>query len=143
MSYVISIRRAASRPPFSREELERVAQSQPGLALEEGAIVWSSSSGRRVELFIGERELRADGVPGGVAEQALAVFAFVAQALNAQLVGEEGEVLAGTPIELAAPAPWWQVAGGALIVVLALPFTLLLVLVRLPWLLWKIGRGVK
>jgi len=143
VSDVISIRRSENQPAFTRDELERLTQSHEGLVLENGALVWTGPKRRRIELFIGERELRADRVPLGAGEQALAAFASMARALNAQLVDEAGEALVGDSPQMEGPAPRWQLALGGVLTVLAIPFTLLLALVTLPWVLWKVGRKGK
>ena len=143
MSYVVSIRRADSQPPYAREELERIAHTQTGVQLERGVLAWSNGNGEHVELFIGKRELRADHIPSGLREQALEALQGIARELNARLVGEEGEDITFDAMLADAPAPGRNAVLGAVLAAIALPLMLVLALVRLPWVVWRIGRRLK
>ncbi|HRE12689.1 MAG TPA: hypothetical protein PLD37_00675 [Usitatibacteraceae bacterium] len=143
MSYVLSIRRAEIAEPFSSSELEHAVAVHPGLVLEGQRLSWSSpKSQAKLTLNVSPRELWTDGLtPQNSAEQTR-FLADLARTLDAQLVGEEGEVLFPEPEESALGSAAKSAAGGVL-TVLALPFVLVFALVRLPWVLWKLRDRLK
>lgn len=143
MSYVLSIRRAENKPPFTREELERLARAHQSLVLDQGILSWSDGKGGNIEFFVDERELRADRISAEVSKQALSLFRTIAMELDAHVIGEEGEELAADETPLRSRGSTWFVLLGGLVVVVATPFVLLLALLRMPWVLWKARKVLR
>lgn len=143
MSYVVSIRRTESQPPFGSEELERVAQAHESLSVGRSVLTWSNAEGVSVELFVAPRELRADRIPSAVIDEVLGVLRAIARELDARVVGEEGEDLTHGELTPSPPGSPWRVLLGGIVAVVAIPLMLLFALVRLPWVLWKARRSLK
>ena len=137
MSIVIALRRRGQ--PFEAAELEWVAAARPGLSLSADHLTWVQPSG--VEPFtlnITTDELWTDD-PRFTTVEHLDVLRGLAKDLRAEVYCE-GEPL--TDIATAPSAPGKTMLG-LLFVVIAAPFIFAWFIITLPWVLWRIKRGVK
>jgi hypothetical protein len=119
---------------------EALAQDDEFTSLEGDTWKWRAApDGAELWVNVSDTKLWTDGGRGWTAERSLAKLQQIASRLDADVVGEEGELLNDvvTPAGPGTPAGF---TGGAIAAILFLPFVVLLALVRLPWILWKISR---
>lgn len=141
MSYVVTIRRPAAASPLTVEEVKSVlaldaAFSQVG----EAAWQWRGTNpGDSLTLTFDTGAVSTAGrLPRS--PEWLQVLRRVAVALDARVHGEEGEELTETGL---GRAGWLPTAGGLLLAAIMMPVMLLVLVVRVPWLLWKLLKATK
>lgn len=122
MSYVVSIKREKSL--ITAAELEQAIQGIPGFVTDQGGVAWYAHPKSKATHFILDNGVILVTTPSSVA---LETMQLVAKALNATVIGEEGEDLTDVKVPASGPPLW----GCAVIV-----FILGLVI----WGLWWIFR---
>jgi len=145
VSVVATIRRPGARP-LSRPEIERVLGSSPSFARDESGS-WrlvSAPSGTELFLNVENDQAWTDGSTAWLEGAALGQLRALAVALDARVLGEEGEDI--TDAHLAAAAAPTRSAGktaGVLAAILGIvlaPLLIVAAVLRLPWILWRITR---
>ena len=144
MSYVIYIRRGKGKPPLVKGEIaDRFAQDASLTQVTETSWSWADpASGAGFTLTFRQEELSTEGRLNMDGEASITKLRELAQSLDAQVYGEEGENLTEAVVASKSMGPW-SVAGGIVVTVLFFPFVTLFLLVRLPWLVWKFLRTTK
>jgi hypothetical protein len=141
MSIVVAIRRSGQ--PFEAAELERVAAAHRDLSLTTSHLTWIGPSKEDpITLNITPDEIWTDD-PRSTVGGALDFLRSLAKELRGEVYCE-GEPLAdeGT-LETQQSATPAKTFLGVLGVMLAAPFLLVWVIIRLPWVLWQIKRRTK
>jgi hypothetical protein len=143
MSYVITVRRSSNKHPLSEEDIRDCVESDNSLTLlDSGTIEWRSPDTKEKFLLnIEETNIWTDHTRGVSADELLAKLQGIAATLNADVYGEEGELLSSDSNYYKADAASSLL--GVTLTILALPFLALLFVIRLPLLLWQIARSVK
>lgn len=140
MSYVITIQR--KNDPLGAGEIERaVASDAEFVAVGTGCWRWTAApAGSELFLDSGEDNLWTDGGRGSTAPVSLDKLRSLARALNAHMIGEEGEDLTECQPVMTqsskSPGPLLT----ALITVALVPLIALAAIIRLPLILWHIVR---
>lgn len=143
MSYVITVQRPEGKPSLSASDVERLLEKDTSLSrLEDGALVWTCPEGRhRLHINVEADHLWSDGVRGQAADAFLAKLREIAGNLEARLIGEEGEDLTAEEFPEGGGLKQSLMAIlGLAATVVALPFIVALLILRIPWVLWKICR---
>jgi len=143
MSYVITIKRPAGKIPLAALDFEGLIREDRSLSRTIGnQIVWFDSEEEEgFYINIDGDCLWTDGIGGDSTHHALAKLRNIAVRLDARVFGEEGEDI--TERSATGPIDAKQSTFGLVLYMASLPFLLLLLLVRLPWSLWKLWRALK
>ena len=143
MSYVLTIRRAEGEVPLDRHDIDRLLTDDDSLSLEsDEVIVWRhADSGETFHLNLEASSLWTDNTHGLAADAFLSKLRDVATTLDARVLGEEGEDLSETEAsESRSSVKILHGMLGALIFILSLPILALVIVIRVPSILWKIYR---
>ena len=143
MSYVLTIRRAEGEVPLDRHDIDRLLAYDDSLSLEsDEVIVWRHpDSGEAFHINLEASSLWTDSSHGVAGDVFLPKLRDIATTLDARILGEEGEDL--SEAEVSESSGGVQVLHGmlgALIFVLSLPVLALVIVIRIPSILWKIYR---
>jgi hypothetical protein len=143
MSYVVSVKRNAAKPLLAATDIDRLVQDDASLSLEsDSTLTWKDpASGNAMTINFESGELWTDSHRDLAVESFLEKLRHIAVLLDARVIGEEGEDL--TEPEAAEPLNGRKIFSdvlGGVIFVISLPFLVVLLALRLPWILWKIAR---
>lgn len=142
MSYVVTIKRAASKEPISAADIATLVQHDSSLSHDaSGAIKWTDPSKGQVHyLGFADACLSCDSVGiDATGPATLDKLRSIAASLDAGVFGEEGEDLS-SPDPAVPPPSKSLVVFGILFSIALLPFVALVFLARLPLLVWQILR---
>ena len=142
MSYVLTIKRAAGKPPLTSQDIERLVTEDGSLA---GGgtepIIWTSPTGKRQRYINADADhLWTDDVKGDDESQVLEFldkFRSIARRLDARVFGEEGEDISDASEQIpAAPLSFRNGVLAMLLLVgslLIMPFLLFWLFIRIFW----------
>lgn len=144
MSYVIEIRRAKGAVALTEADLARLLNDPQLGQVSSNAWLWTSlTSSAQLTLTWHAGALSTDDInwvstatSNANTDECLNKLRAIARELNAQVLGEEGENLSEPNSDMQTNG--WAAVGALLMVLLMLPFMLLFLTVRLPWLVWKL-----
>jgi hypothetical protein len=140
VSYVITIQRRDH--PLSVGEIERAMSGDPEfVAVGTGCWQWAAApTGAELFLNSGEDNLWTDGGRGWTAPVALDKLRSLAKALDARVLGEEGEELTENAPATGQPTKPTGALLTLIITVALVPLIGLVAIIRLPLVLWRIVR---
>ena len=154
MSYVITVQRDPDGAPLTRSDINAVLDSDETIGRkDERTAEWTRPGCDEPVYFnIEETSLWTDGYQHFELDALLAKLQELARSLDAEVIGEEGEVLTAAESEAPAGGEQAQSAScrgrpaaitGVALSVVAFPFVVILFVIRIPYLLWQIFRATR
>jgi hypothetical protein len=141
MSYVVTIKRPAEAFPLTVEEVTSVLSSDAAFS-QTGEASWEWRGTNPRDSLTLTFHIDAVSTEGRLprSPEWLQALRRTAAALNARVHGEEGEeITEAEPGRIS----WLSSAGGLLLAAVMMPVMLLVLVVRLPWLVWKLLRATR
>ena len=146
MSYVITIQRSLKETPLTRSDINAVLDSDVTIQRKDaGTAEWTrSDSAECIHFNIEDSSLWTDSYHHSEVDTLLTKLHDLALILNAEVIGEEGEVLTSSEQSQSAPTSGGlaKVAGLAFTLVSS-PFMVILFVIRVPYMLWQIFRATR
>ncbi len=146
MSYVISIQRGSGGTPLTRSEINAALDADQTIERkDEGIAEWvRPDSTERLYFNIEDSSLWTDDFSASEIDTLLPKLRELALALEAEVVGEEGEVLTSSEESTApAGAGGFSMLIGLVLTLVVLPFIAAVFVIRLPYLLWQVFRAAR
>ena len=146
MSYVVEVRRPADRSSLTRDDFERLVESDSSLTLtDERLIVWNGPENLDpLNVNVESDRLWTDSIGGRAQTNYLEKLREIARFLDAKVFGEEGEDLTEEfPSDPDHPRHGVSAFVGLVLFIVTIPVLALLFVVRLPWMIWKTSRALK
>jgi hypothetical protein len=145
MSYVITIKRPAGKPSLTTQDYEWLLENDGALSkTSEGTLIWTPPHiQQEFYITLESNHIWTDNIASDESGAFVEKLREIAVQLDARVYDEEGDDI--TEIDRIPMSTKEKLVStiGILVTIVSIPFIIILLLIQLPWIIWKMWIAIK